>query len=114
MENITPNKAKFFAQYFGQKILCEAPNIKYRVIRKWDWSYENYYLELTPLSNISDEDAEKVGCIDAIDFLGIYESCYDTLMLTETDYLRSKGYALPYNGLSVEQLIKFGWIKLKE
>lgn len=29
------------------------------------------------------------------------------------DYLRSKGYALPYNGISVETLIEWGWIKLK-
>lgn len=30
------------------------------------------------------------------------------------DYLRSKSYAIPYNGLSVDQLIKYGWVKLKE
>ncbi|TDO21917.1 hypothetical protein [Pedobacter duraquae] len=30
------------------------------------------------------------------------------------DYLRSKGYALPWMGLSVEKQIEYGWIKLKE
>lgn len=30
------------------------------------------------------------------------------------DYLRSKGYALPYMGISVEDQIKYGWIKLTE
>jgi hypothetical protein len=30
-----------------------------------------------------------------------------------TDYLRSKGYALPFMGLSVEQQISYGWVKLK-
>lgn len=31
-----------------------------------------------------------------------------------TDYLRSKGYALPYMGLSVENQIEYGWVKLIE
>lgn len=30
------------------------------------------------------------------------------------DYLRSKGYALPWMGYTVEQLISFGWLKLKQ
>lgn len=35
-----------------------------------------------------------------------------SLILAVYDYLRSKGYALPYMGLSVEKQIKYGWIKL--
>ena len=34
--------------------------------------------------------------------------------LMGTDYLRSKGYALPYMDLSVEDLVEYGWVKLKE
>lgn len=30
------------------------------------------------------------------------------------DHLRSKGYALPFMGISVEDQIKFGWIKLRD
>lgn len=30
------------------------------------------------------------------------------------DYLRSKGYALPYLDLSVEELVSYGWVKLKD
>lgn len=30
------------------------------------------------------------------------------------DYLRSKGYALPYMGLSVEKLVEYGWVNLKK
>lgn len=30
------------------------------------------------------------------------------------DYLRSKGYALPYLGITVEEMINWGWIKLKQ
>ena len=32
----------------------------------------------------------------------------------ECDYFRSKGYALPWMDLSVEDLVEYGWIKLKE
>ena len=35
-------------------------------------------------------------------------------MANTVDYLRSKGYALPWMDLSVEDLVKYGWIKLKE
>lgn len=42
---------------------------------------------------------------------------YDTrphkLPQKDVDFIRSKGYALPWMGLSVEQLINYGWIKLK-
>lgn len=31
-----------------------------------------------------------------------------------TDYLRSKGYALPYLSLTVSDLVEFGWVKLKQ
>ena len=38
----------------------------------------------------------------------------DRLNSNHFDYLRSKGYALPYLGISVEdQINKYGWIKLK-
>lgn len=30
------------------------------------------------------------------------------------DFLRSKGYALPWMGLSVENLVEYGWIKIKD
>lgn len=29
-----------------------------------------------------------------------------------TDYLRSKGYALPFRGISVERQVELGWIRL--
>ena len=30
------------------------------------------------------------------------------------DYLREKGYAIQFNGLTVDELINYGWIKLQE
>ena len=29
-----------------------------------------------------------------------------------TDFLRSKGYAIPFLGMSVEEMKKLGWIKI--
>lgn len=102
MENTLENKAKFFALYWGQK--CA-----------WvKWPHENEYLgkvsaysimwtsylELKPLSSISNEDVIEVS----------ETVCPE---MHAVDYLRSKGYALSYNGLSVEELVNRGWVKLK-
>lgn len=37
-----------------------------------------------------------------------------SLVNAGADYLRSKGYALPWMGLSIDDLIKYGWVKLKK
>jgi hypothetical protein len=136
-ENNLELKAKFFALYFGQKVFHCSLNQKVphkntfgRLIKSRD------RLELTPLSQISDEDAIEVFNLllpdsnddnDGKIFFGkTYVRSYDTNDVTlktnhtylETqrliDYLRSKGYALPYLGISVEEQISRGWIKLKE
>lgn len=149
MKNTLQNKAKFFAKYWGQDI--------------FHWKYPEYatkdnyiqqvgefigkysqcgYLELTPLSQISDEDAIEVAKIyqsniRGISLLGIggvskeeilkaglefckringnYWNNYVNVfqMLWAFDFLRSKGYALPYNGITVDEQIEFGWVKLK-
>ena len=114
---------------------------------------KNAYLELTPLSEISDEDAIEVAkivsssinckyykrnlksdywcyvsCLNTnaevriwfnsckISFCNVYEtsvSLIDGNILQAYDYLLSKGIALPFHDLSVEDLINYGWIKLK-
>lgn len=56
--------------------------------------------------------------IDGIDFQyrdtrGEYKSCYLPSQWHVTDFLRSRGYALPYMGISVEEQVSRGWIKLK-
>lgn len=92
----------------------------------------NAPLQLKSLASITDEDAIEVYKIVG-DTMFIEHNNPEGLkrgiirMLTEftgswlhvgnciqaIDYLRSKGYALPYMGLSVEQLVEYGWIKLK-
>lgn len=125
MENTLENKAKFVAQYWGQPIYYV--NNLDRVVESniGGWIQQNglnfCYLELKSLSTITDEDAIDLGKI-----IGYLNSPFqvrkhlkenypfgDSLEQPELDYLRSKGYALPYMGLSVKKLIEYKWIKLK-
>lgn len=36
-----------------------------------------------------------------------------TDILHAYDFLRSKGYAMPFMGVNVQELVKWGWVKLK-
>jgi len=133
------DKAKFFAQYWGQQVFQsksfedDSPCHFYKL----SGTDENDYLLLTPLSDITDEDAKRIATIlqlsnnntsmkDALPFTkqlikhwleyddSFDENVYHLDYLEGCDYLRSKGYALPYLNYSIEDLIEKGWIKLKE
>jgi len=176
-ENTPENKAKFFAQYWGQRVLPvkiwgSANDVSYYLFKKKDL-FEESYLELTSLSSISDEDAIEVAHLAFLqgrydwkitrrDDWGVWMESHDNLDImrycminkygcinTSTtfpekkhrekkvtykrnigevgsnindgvsyirivDHLRSKGYALPWMGLSIEDLIEYGWVKIKE
>lgn len=110
------NKAKFFALYYAQDV-CENPFGKYYVnARTLDYTMTDSltaWLNLKPLSSISDEDARficsfhKVISTDYIwSFLQLSLNGFDY------DYLRSKGYAFSWMGLSVEEMVQADWIKL--
>jgi len=132
------NKAKFFALYWGQEVQShgkEMFHVTGILVRQ-------SYLQLKPLSAISDEDA-----IDVLNVLMGYEENYyqdwhpniqkvwmQTIKIDLNDdfgsrqvpalqsyfkytwqvgdFLRSKGYALPWMGLSVVEMTEAGWIKL--
>lgn len=153
MENTLENKAKFFVQYWDQNIIKvnmpmwgDESRIIDSITLESD-SFKLFFLELTPLSQISDEDAIEVARIlfgDSNDFAiefnaaGItsvspyglpcysytidinwsgeisYERASALKLLIAYDYLRSKGYALSWMGLSVEKLVEYKWLKLKE
>lgn len=132
------NKAKFFAQYWGQKIVKDKASQILFISPNINMEHDSWFLELKPLSSISDEDAEEIGKL----YGGFYQTSEDLqdykdhvyLALIEddeeaynmwdhigfqdmshvTDYLRSRGYALPWMGLSVEEMVDAGWIKLTE
>ena len=131
-ENTLENKAKFFAQYWGQHLIIMGSFL--RIIDHVTLcNIENDdILQLKPLSKISDEycilifnkffpnaikysNAEKIYDIKS----SIKSNFSEDVIIDEdfifyTDFMRSKGYALPYIDLSVEDLIEYGWIKLEE
>lgn len=166
MENTLENKAKFFALYWGQLVLMQKDGlgVKKCIHAYWGKTISSRYLELKPLSSISNEDACHIamllvewqdsmsklkpenikvrGRIDGdhawdeliMEFGGAFSytvryrggdfmtwiepkgrsewNTYNHLQVY--DFLRSRGYALPYMGLSVEELVNIGWVKLKE
>lgn len=127
---ITPeNKAKFFALYWGQKIAhySDGNNARYTVcVGKYHFS-SIHHIILKPLSSISDEDSSVIRGI-IWEYPG-YTSITNTHYIVSnlniiaipieaadriTGYLRSKGYAVDWMGLSVEEMVEAGWIKLIE
>ena len=145
-ENTLENKAKFFAQYWGQHLIIMGSFLR-RIDHVTLCNKENDdILQLKPLSQISDEDViqgitylynitrEALGEILEIKHYDTFSSIttigigcnFKTsrsihhwrgtkkIGSVEADYFRSKGYALHYIDLSVEDLIKYGWVKLEE
>jgi len=135
MENKLENKAKFFAQYYGQEVLSDGNNIATVEKDAYNWSAKVFHLSLKPLSSITDEDAIEVAklaisfnsayvertsetkskcVIDSESWLNQFSFRIERVIANVYVYqaLQQKGYALPYMGLSVEKLIEYGWIKL--
>lgn len=147
-------KAQFFALYWGQRVaansarqyspgwLVETPLLEVST-EPYEWKMKKWYLELTPLYLITDEDAIKVANIcfndpnrmqmikigrHAIWYFfevglpvlnkiwtnEIDQSFGCNKMIYVADYLRSKGYTLPWKNYSVEDLVNMGWVKLKQ
>jgi len=130
MENNLENKAKFFAQYWGQRVLSIHNSTYLFVIQdmKQKDVSENDWLVLKPLSDISDEDAEqlsvRLGRVVSLQKV-IQENSKDlvkevvsnysqvnmlwSLPSQFTDKARELGYLIDFNGLSTEELISRGW-----
>ena len=138
MDNTIENKARFFALYWGQEVGRKSLSywtryVEIDYINQMSTSRyaERYFLELKPISLITDEDLIAIESnlqgkgthftveITADNYKNHWVAKYgDNVMkgyfaLKDFDYLRSKGYALPFMGLSVETMIEYGWIKLK-
>lgn len=128
-------KAAFFAQYWEQKIVVmpykKGLATPFEALYYWNHKEvsNESYLELFDLSQISDEDARECGFNEKNDIdnpnygispSGLFLNWLDdweieaAFSMTIIDYLRSRGYALPYRNISVEQQIKNGWVKIAE
>lgn len=124
MENTKENKEKFFAQYLNQRVLNDGyGEYLYPLYSHFlEKLHEKYFIELKPLSSITDEDLkhfytenylnEKIFFKTKQEVLHHYES-FKFWTSKEADILRSLGFAVEWMGLSVEKLQEYGWIKLK-
>lgn len=129
-ENKPEEKAKYFAQYWGQECLFsgrseqkEPYKANYSGFQMLDKYPEICYLQLKPLSSISDEDAIEVAMIESPDLKESHYKGFGQYLINNlstsivnnkiaiADFLRSRGYLLPYRDLSVEELINIGWAK---
>lgn len=110
------NRHKFFAQYWGQRILRdlngegELISLTFTV-SELRGDNPHTYLELKPIHEISGDEALKIFSNPDKDRIIKNIEC-GWLFSDHADILRSKGYAIPWMGLSVVQLEQAGWIKL--
>lgn len=120
-------KEQYFAAHWGQDVIKDVNNsgelCTYPVERSNMYRFEESHLELTSLADITDEDAIEVAKmtygknLNTADWgrytlendipKGAYKMSIDV-----TDFLRSKGYAIPFRNYSVQDLQDFGWLKL--
>ena len=114
----TDVKCRFFAQYWGTKTMYVGGVGLVEVGKGgWNLKHPDFFLQLKPLSKITDEDAISMyrglerNYESANQFLEDYKSI-GFLEQSEVDFLRSKGYAVPYMEYSVDELVKIGWVRL--
>ncbi|MCT4024378.1 hypothetical protein HZP91_15305 [Elizabethkingia anophelis] len=113
MENNLENKAMFFAQYWGQKIMIWGeselfPPQKVGVSYMTKYGVSNRKLELKNIDDITDKEAEMLGFDNAAHFFS------SGSVYSMKDELRRLGFAVEWSEWSVDELINFGWVKLKD
>lgn len=124
----------FSTLYTGQKvakqILMFYPAPPLRVVGHSasfnEIAYGVYYLILRSINKITDQEASVIMPAKSYEQLishsssHVYEEAEATtsfiasLSTNDINYLRSRGFALPWNGFSVHEQIKRGWIKLEK
>lgn len=136
MEITLENKAKFFAQYWGQIVAVVTKGsythplgtehvVNETVIRTLSPIVKHEYsLCLKPLLSIPDEDAIVLAGDDLCDQkdrdiliryakeIIQYDSILATLRPKHYQRLQSIGYALEWMGISVDEMVQADWIKL--
>jgi len=117
-ENNSFNKAKFFAQYFGQRVLIRDGKGPYDVLRLMPHDLlvpPEDYLELRSVADLTDEEKDE--------FKRLADQSSDSRIgnqidmdgyIYAIDYLRRLGVLVPFDGLSTTDLIDYGWAKIKE
>lgn len=126
----TAVKCRFFASYWGQTIQAENSFLKFEIDEHiFPISNEDYEcVLLKSISKITDEDALYIALSkknengkkqvlknkkrSISNIKRYYLNNLYTINVETIDYLRMQGYAIPFLGYSVEDLISFGWVRL--
>ena len=130
-------KEAYFAQHWGLNCICNDEFIWRSnetfdtVLSIYNGDLSNWYAQLKPLSEISDEDKdicismlmlepnEKASFKEGELNYSTFIKCCDTDEISHPmpvylyQYLQSNGYALPFRNYSVDKLIEMGWLRLK-
>lgn len=133
MENTLHNKRKYFKIYQGQKILKDKIfNLRPKLNIFINDTDDNDYLELLPLNLINDElllrcyhlHNAHIAYDNTMDFSSPIVMARlwfenggenDIINTPQTrECVISEGYAVPCLGLSIDELIKYGWLVLKD
>lgn len=110
MTNTIENKQRFFALYFGQEVLIDDNLWKHKVLGDTMY-WDDCHLELKSLSDITKEESDYIKKLKVICHS---DGSHDLEpMQHTTDYLRSRGYLLPFMGLAVEQILAHKWAVIK-
>jgi hypothetical protein len=131
-EELIELRASFFAQYWSVKCMSFGGIIMYVGNVALGLRHPELKLQLKPISKLTDDDAIEYFDIlwrethksKSRDFKIEYGKDWANSILSERfglipsnilhgiDFLRSKGYALPFMSYSVDDLVNMDWIKL--
>ncbi len=131
--NIADVKCRFFVQYWGVKCMYVGGVGLVEIgTGGWNLKHPDFFLELKPLSKLTDDDAieyfdilwHETHKLKSKEFKIEYGKDWANSILAERfgfipsnilhgiDFLRSKGYAIPFMEYSVEMLVDAGWVRL--
>lgn len=132
-QKLKDDRVRFFVQYWGVKCLhVNGIGLVRLGSGGWNIQHEDFFLKLTPISKLSDDDAIEYFDIlwhethksKSIEFKIYYGKDWANNILSDRfglipsnvlhgiDFLRSKGYAIPFMKYTVEDLVKLGWVHL--
>jgi hypothetical protein len=120
-------KCRFFAQYWGTKTMYVGSVGLVEIgTGGWNLKHPDFFLELKPTKRLTDNEAielgkilnvkddEVIGILISDEFLNTMTNVKSggVINLHAVDYLRSKGYAIPFMEYSVDELVNLGWVRL--
>ena len=104
MTNTIENKQRFFALYFGQQVHRgnRSKHLDHLSIMR---NQKFGHLELKSLSDITKEESDYIKKLKVICHS---DGSHDLdKMQHTTDYLRSRGYIIPFMDLTIEQILAY-------